>query len=380
LVKTGLERFLTNPPAYAKHASLGLLANQASVGPNLDHAVQLIDRFLPGRLKSLFGPQHGFAGEKQDNMIESDNRLEPGTRRNIFSLYGQTRRPTAEMLAGLDVLVIDLVDVGTRVYTFASTMAYCLEEAARLGLKVVLLDRPNPIGGSQVEGNLLKPDCASFVGLFPIPMRHGMTMGELAKFMADRLDPIHDFEVIPLSGWQRDMYFPQTGLPWVMPSPNMPAPETALVYPGQVIWEGTNISEGRGTTRPFHLCGAPFIDSQQFKKEMDNYDLPGIRFRAASFEPTFNKHQGQLCHGLEIHVIDRFRYQPYMTTLTMLEVLWRLYPEEIAWKESPYEYEYQRCPLRLGIEQGRSAADLARDWRKELDLFHEEREKYLLYQ
>ncbi len=388
MVKTGLELFLINPPAHVKNASLGLLANQASIGPNLEHTVQLIDRCLPYRLKSLFGPQHGFAGEKQDNMIESDHRREPGTGRYIFSLYGKTRRPTPDMLKGLDVLLIDLIDIGTRVYTFASTMAYCLEEAGRLGLKVIVLDRPNPIGGSQVEGNVLKPDCASFVGLFPIPMRHGLTIGELARFIADRLEPHPDLEVIPLSGWRRSMYFRQTGLPWVMPSPNIPNPETALVYPGQVIWEGTNISEGRGTTRPFHLCGAPFIDPWQFKKEMDSYDLSGVRFRAASFEPTFNKYQGQLCQGLEIHVIDQFSFKPYLTALTMMEVLLRLYPGQIAWKEPPYEYEYERCPLdlilgdkviRQGIEKGRPAADLAKQWEKELTLFSLEREKYLLY-
>jgi len=387
-VEIGLERFVNSSPKHLRRADMGLLANQASVGSNLEHAVQLIDRAMPGRLKTLFGPQHGFAGEKQDNMIESDHGREPATGRNIYSLYGETRRPLPEMLSDLDVLIVDLVDVGTRVYTFAQTMAYCLEEAARQGLKVIVLDRPNPIGGTQIEGNLLKPDCASFVGLFPIPMRHGLTIGELAGFIAGHLDPSPDLEIIPLLGWKRDMYYQETGLFWVMPSPNMPTPETALVYPGQVIWEGTNISEGRGTTRPFHLCGAPFIDPLSLKTELDNYDLPGVYFRPASFEPAFNKYKGQLCHGLEIQPIDRLSYQPYRTSLTILEVLLRLYPGRIAWKTPPYEYEYERCPLdlilgdkliRKGLEKGGQAADLAGEWEGELNSFKKERGKYLLY-
>ncbi|MBW2063070.1 MAG: DUF1343 domain-containing protein [Deltaproteobacteria bacterium] len=387
-VETGLERLLKDPPSHLRRASLGLVANQASVGPKLNHAIQLIDQALPGRLKTIFSPQHGFAGEKQDNMVESDHGRESSTGRMIFSLYGRTRRPEPEMLANLDVLIIDLADVGTRVYTFAQTMTYCLEEAARTGLKVMVLDRPNPIGGIQVEGNLLKPDCASFVGLSPLPMRHGLTMGELAGYIARRLNPAPDFEVVRLAGWSREMYYDQTGLYWVMPSPNMPASGTALVYPGQVIWEGTNISEGRGTTRPFHLCGAPFIDSKQFKAELEGYDLPGVYFRAAAFEPTFHKYRAEVCHGLEVHPADRLRYQPYLTSLTMLEVLLRLYPDQVAWKAPPYEYERERCPLDLilgdrrireGLEKGMSAADLAREWQPELSSFLEERKKYLLY-
>ncbi|MDY6851194.1 MAG: DUF1343 domain-containing protein [Thermodesulfobacteriota bacterium] len=387
-VKTGLERLVADPPADLVRADLGLLANQASAGPGLEHAVTLIDRAMPGRLKKIFGPQHGFAGEKQDNMVESDHGTEARSGRPIFSLYGQTRRPTPDMLAGLDVLLIDLVDVGTRVYTFAQTVAYCLEVAAEAGLKVIVLDRPNPIGGIAVEGNLLHPECASFVGLYPLPMRHGLTMGELARFMAGHMDEAPDLEIIRLEGWRREMYFDRTGLPWVMPSPNLPTPQTAWLYPGQVIWEGTNISEGRGTTRPFHLCGAPFIDPGQVKSEMDGRDLPGVIFRAASFQPAFHKFQGQVCQGLELHPVDQKTFRPYLTSLTLLEIILKMYPDEFSWKNPPYEYEYERRPIDLvfgdksvreGLEKGLSAVDLERAWLPDLKRFCRERERYLLY-
>ena len=384
----GLKRLIDEPDRIAGRPNLGLLANQASIGPDYVHAVELIDRAFPGRLKVLMGPQHGFAGEKQDNMVESDHSRDDVTGRPIYSLYGEKRHPDPEMLNGLDLLLIDLVDVGARVYTFAQTMSYCLEAAARAGVRVMVLDRPNPIGGEQIEGNLLKPDCASFVGLWPIPMRHGLTLGELARYIAARLDPKPDLEVLPVLHWHRNQYFHQTGLPWVMPSPNMPMPETTLLYPGQVIWEGTNISEGRGTTRPFHLIGAPFIDPHRLKTELDRYDLPGARFRPASFQPTFHKFQGQVCNGLEIHPIDPDRYHPYLTSLTILEVLMKLYPDRVSWKKPPYEYEYERNPLdlitgdreiRLGLEAGRTARNLARTWVDDLEAFRRQRQKYLLY-
>ena len=387
-VLTGLERLVADPPDRLARANLGLLANQASVGPGYEHSAVLIDRAMPGRLMALFGPQHGFAGEKQDNMVESAHGREAGTGRRIFSLYGPTRRPTPEMLRGLDVLLIDLADVGTRVYTFAQTVTYCLEAAAQAGLEVFVLDRPNPIGGLEIEGNLLRPDCASFVGLFPLPMRHGLTMGELALYMADRLEPAPKLEVVRMDGWRRDMYFSQTGLPWVMPSPNMPFPETAWLYPGQVIWEGTNVSEGRGTTRPFHLCGTPFIDPYQVKGEMEGRDLPGVSFRAASFEPTFHKYQGRVCRGLEVHPVGPGVFRPYLTSLTLLEIILHLYPDQFSWKDPPYEYEYERRPIDLilgdksireGLENGLSAAELEQSWQTDLDRFRQERERYLLY-
>lgn len=388
MVKTGLEIFTSSSLQSLKKANFGLLANQASIGPDYEHAITLIDRAFPGRLKTIFGPQHGFAGEKQDNMIESDHDVEKSGRRRIFSLYGETRRPDQEMLEGLDVLLVDLVDIGSRIYTFAQTMAYCLEEAAAAGIKVIVLDRPNPIGGREVEGNILKPDCRSFVGLFPTPMRHGLTMGELALFMADNSEVKPDVEVIKAEGWTRDMYFQDTGLPWVMPSPNMPDPVTAWIYPGQVLWEGTNISEARGTTKPFHLFGAPFIDPRLFKSEIEKLDLPGAHFRVAYFEPTFHKFAGQVCGGLEIHPVNRKEYKPYLTSLSFLEILLKNYPDEFQWKNPPYEYEYERMPIDLilgdrtireELEKGRPMDGIAEKWKDELGKFTMEREKYLLY-
>ena len=388
VVTTGLERFVTECPDWAEKARMALLANQASVGPNYEHAVALIDRACPGRLTRLFGPQHGYAGEKQDNMVESGHSTERSTGRRIYSLYGDTRRPHPEMLAGLDVLLVDLVDVGTRVYTFAQTVALCLEAAAEAGVRVVVLDRPNPIGGLEVEGNLLTPDCVSFVGMFPVPMRHGMTLGELALFMAGRMDRKPDVEVMTMRGWRRDMYFGDTGLPWVMPSPNMPMPGTAWVYPGQVIWEGTNVSEGRGTTRPFHQFGAPFIDPHALKAEIEDRRLPGAVFRPVSFEPTFHKFQGEICHGLEIHPFDRRAFSPYFVSLTLLEIIRRAYPEEFAWKPPPYEYEFERMPIDLilgdrsireGLEAGGRASDLAATPEEDWNRFQQSREHVLLY-
>ena len=387
MVVTGLENLVERKPAVFQKASLGLLANQASVGSSFEHAVNIINRAFPGRLKKLFGPQHGFAGEKQDNMVESDHGLELETGLPVYSLYGEKRQPDEEMLSGLDVLLVDLVDVGTRVYTFAQTLALCMETAGRTGVKIAVLDRPNPIGGREVEGNILQSDCTSFVGLFPIPMRHGLTLGELALLMADHMDAPPELEIIPVKGWTRDQYFPETGLPWVMPSPNMPDFHTAWVYPGQVLWEGTNISEGRGVTKPFQFFGAPFINPVTIKSEMDRMGLPGVVFRPISFEPTFHKFAGRVCGGLEIHPTDK-SFKPYLTSLTLLEVVIRLYPENFSWKKPPYEYEYERMPidlilgdsrLRDNLENGGSALDLARDWSGDLERFIDSREKYLLY-
>lgn len=387
-VRTGLERLAMERPASLAKARFGLLANQASVGPHYEHAIDIIDGAFPGRLKKLFGPQHGFAGEKQDNMVESSHRYDGDSGRRIYSLYGDTRKPDPEWFQDLDVLLVDLVDVGTRVYTFATTLSYCLETAAEVGLKVVVLDRPNPIGGMESEGNLLKTDCASFVGRFPIPMRHGLTIGELALFIAGYLEKPPDLSVMKLDGWEPEMYFSDTGLPWVMPSPNMPAWETAWLYPGQVLWEGTNVSEGRGTTRPFHLCGAPFIDSRLITREMNDRDLQGAYFRPAVFEPTFHKYRGQVCHGIEIHPVDFRLFKPYLTSLTLLEIIMKHYPEEFGWKPPPYEYEYERMPIdlifgdrtvRQGLENGLTAEDMESYWLPELERFREERERYLLY-
>lgn len=385
-VVTGLESFLRREaPAYKK-ARLGLLANHASVGPGYRHALDLLDENLPGAVTALFGPQHGWAGEKQDNMVESNHGVDRRGR-PIYSLYGQTRRPTAEMLAELDALVVDLVDVGTRVYTFAHTLSHCLEEAGRAGLEVIVLDRPNPIGGLAVEGNVLSDDCHSFVGLHPIPMRHGLTIGELARFINDRLKPAAQLTVAPLANWRRAMYFSETGLPWVYPSPNLPTPDCAWVYPGQVLWEGTNISEARGTTRPFNLIGAPFIDSEALLGRLKPMDLPGVIFRPAFFQPTFHKYAGEVCHGLELFPVDK-SFKPYLTSLAILSGILALWPDKFKLKEPPYEYEYNRRPIDLILGRtdlydclagGGGPGELERTWNESLAEYDSKRQAYLMY-
>jgi uncharacterized protein YbbC (DUF1343 family) len=291
------------------------------------------------------------------------------------------------MLRGLDEVLVDLQDVGCRVYTFAHTLSLLMERAAELGTGVTILDRPNPIGGAEREGNLLDPDCASFVGLHPIPMRHGLTLGELSLFIASRLKKPLSLSIIPLRGWSRSDYFGDTGLPWVAPSPNMPSPQTAHIYPGTVLFEGTNVSEGRGTTLPFHLIGAPFIDSGRLKREMDGFQLPGVRFREARFQPCFHKWAGEVCGGVEVRPLDK-SFKPLLTGLSLLEAILRLWPEEFGLKEPPYEYEFERRPIDLilgrksvfdALLAGGSAAGLYRGFQKELDGFGKSVQKFLLY-
>ena len=383
--RLGLERFLAREGRAYKKARLGLLAGPASLGPGYGHALELLDSALPGAVVALFGPQHGWVGEKQDNMVESphgrDRRGRP-----VHSLYGETRRPTPAMLAGLDALLVDLTDIGARVYTFAHTLSHCLEEAGEL--EVIVLDRPNPLGGLDMEGHILAGDCRSFVGLHPVPMRHGLTLGELALFINRRLPRQAPLTVIPCENWRRSQYFPETGLPWIMPSPNIPTFESAWVYPGQVIWEGLNISEGRGTTRPFNFLGAPFIDPRAVADRLGKLDLPGLAYRPVSFQPTFNKWAGELCQGLELFPLDK-SFQPYLTGLSLLQVLLELYPDRLKLKEPPYEYEYERRPLdlilgRTGLYErlaaGTKAAELAREWAGELAAFQAERLDVLLYE
>ena len=295
-VQTGLENFIASPPKWILRNRIGLLCNPASVDQNFCQASELINRRFPDQLKALYSPQHGFFSEKQDNMIESDDTIHPILQIPVFSLYGKTRIPDKKMLDPIDILIIDLQDVGTRVYTFIYTMSYCLEAAKKLGKKVVVLDRPNPVNGRMIEGNLLTPECASFVGRYPIPMRHGLTIGELSLLFNTDFGIGCDLDVIPMQGWKRDMFFTDTGLPWIPPSPNMPSPVTAMVYPGQVLWEGTNVSEGRGVTLPFEIFGAPFFNTKRLLSTVGENELPGIILRPVVFEPTFNKWSGSACN------------------------------------------------------------------------------------
>ena len=387
----GLEVLARKRPRWLKDRRVGLLMHQASVTRSLVSARDVLHRLCGGRLTALFGPQHGIAGEKQDNMIETPHSVDGRLGIPVFSLYSETRSPTAEMLAHIDTLVVDLQDVGTRVYTFEWTTALALEACAAAGKAVVVLDRPNPLGGMAVEGNVIHPGYESFVGLYPVPMRHGLTLGEMALLVNARLrtgSPRCDLTVIPMEGWRRRMRFADTGLPWVLPSPNMPTPETAAVYPGQVLLEGTNVSEGRGTTRPFEVWGAPYLDAAALRARFEKRRLPGCVLRDHDFEPTFHKWKGEVCRGFQLHVTDADRYLPYLTTLALLQDVVSLHRDRFAWKQPPYEYVTDRLPIdvltgdpavREAIESGADLRALAAGWRGEIRAFEKEAAGHLLY-
>lgn len=388
MIQTGLACFLKEIPDYVAGKRVGLLANQASTDDCFQHGKDCIRQKLGKNLTCLFSPQHGFFSEKQDNMIESDHGIDPTTGLPLFSLYGESRRPDKAMFDHFDVLLIDLVDVGTRVYTFFYTMAYCMEAAAALGKQVVILDRPNPLGGDRVEGNLLDDGCRSFVGLYPLPMRHGLTFGELALYINEEFQIGAEVKVLPMQGWRRSMLFRETGLPWVFPSPNMPTPETALVYPGQVIWEGTNVSEGRGTTLPFELVGAPFWEHGPIRDFLSDTPLPGCSFRPLIFEPTSGKWAGHSCTGFQIHVTNAKSFLPYRTSIALLQAVLNLYPDDFQYKDPPYEYEYERLPMdlilgskkvRRQLEEQVSILDIESQWEEDLKVFDRKRGKYFLY-
>jgi len=336
-------------PEKFRGARVGALLHPASVSSGLEHASQILEQGdgKLWRLRALFGPQHGYLGQTQDNMIEWKSYEHPRLGIPVHSLYGEHREPTASMLNDLDVLLIDLQDVGARYYTFIWTMFLCLRACERHDFPVVVLDRPNPINGLTTEGPILDPAYRSFVGLHPLPVRHGRTIGELAQLFRDEVFPRSRLTVLPMKGWQREMWFDDTGLPWVMPSPNMPTLETATVYPGMCLLEGTNISEGRGTTRPFEVFGAPFIDSEPFARELNQLQLPGAYFRAAWFQPAFQKFAGEMCGGAQLHVTSRDRFTPFRTAVEIIRTIRRTFGESFAWKEPPYEYEYERLPIEV---------------------------------
>ena len=383
---TGLEALCLSPPQELRGARLGLLCNQACGLPDLTPAPEAIDRALPGSLKAIFGPQHGFFGDKQDNMVESEHGIHPGLGLPVHSLYGESRRPSPEMFEGLDALLIDLLDVGCRVYTFATTALYCLEEAAEAGLGVWLLDRPNPLGRGE-EGAILPQSLESFVGPHAMPLRHGLSLGELCQLMAAERFIQLDLKVIPCAGWEgQDLE--TSGLPWIMPSPNLPTLEGCRVYPGQVLLEGTTLSEGRGTTRPFEIFGAPGLDPYAVAGEVEAGALAGAVLRPLFFEPTFHKHAGQTCGGFQIHVEDPAIFRPVRASLALLAAINRAHPGLWDFRPPPYEYENQRRPLDLLLGDS-EAADLLRDgvpaadilprWDKGLDDWRLRIARHLIY-
>ncbi len=387
-VKLGLEKLLTGADVSIRGNRVGLICNPASVNGDFQHAADLFhaSKFL--NLVSLFGPQHGIRGDVQDNMIETAHGIDPETGLPVYSLYSETRIPTEEMLSNLDALVFDLQDVGCRVYTFIYTMANAMRACAGYGVKFVVLDRPNPIAGVDVEGNVLEVGHESFVGLFPIPMRHGMTVGELALLFNKEFNINCELEVVKMEGWSRENYFDETNAPWVMPSPNMPTVDTAVVFPATVIFEGTQVSEGRGTTRPFEIIGAPYINGKEFASRLNSIGLPGVIFRPIGFMPTFQKHAGKQCGGVFLHVVDRAKFQSVKTGIAMLRTIIEMYPNDFKWKEPPYEYVYDRNPFdviqgtietRRQIEFGLDLDSIVDSWQKPIEDFRKLRKQYLLY-
>jgi uncharacterized protein YbbC (DUF1343 family) len=384
----GIDRLLELERRILAGRRIGVVCNPASVDGRLRHTADRLITDPEITVAALFGPQHGFRSDLQDNMIETPHAQDARRRVPVFSLYSETREPTADMLRDVDTLVIDLQDVGTRVYTYVYTMANCMRAAARHGVHVVVCDRPNPVGGDEVEGSRLDPAFASFVGQFPIPLRHGMTIGELARLFNDEFGIHCSLDVIPLAGWRRSMYFDETGVPWVMPSPNIPTLDSAIVYPGAVLFEGTMLSEGRGTTRPFELIGAPWIDGDRLSDAMNARQLPGVQFRAVVFEPTFQKHAKQTCGGCQAHVLDRRRFRPVRTAVELIDEFRKQAPTQFAWREPPYEYEHDKQPidilsgsdrLRKTINAGADVGAFVGSWKADEDSFRQLRQKYLLY-
>lgn len=387
-VKLGIEKLLESETRLIQGARLGLVCNQASVDHQFHHAADLLKEHPGVQLRALFGPQHGIRGDVQDNMVETDHAIDRETGLPIHSLYSETREPTENMLRDLDVLIFDMQDVGCRIYTFAYTMANCMAAARKYGKKVIVCDRPNPINGRDVAGNVLESEQTSFVGLFPIPTRHGMTLGELARLFNEHFEINCELEVLTMDGWDRNSWHDQTDAPWVMPSPNMPTLDAATVFPGTVHFEGTQISEGRGTTRPFELVGAPYVISEEYAAQLNDAKLPGVYFRSCIFRPTFQKHAGTSCAGVQIHVTNRDEFEPVATGLTMVRVAHDSYPEDFRWKEPPYEYVFDRNPfdviagttkIREAFEQGISTSKLQESWEPELADFKKLREEFLLY-
>lgn len=387
-VRLGLEKLLEEAAGLLKGARLGLICNQASVNHELKHAADLVHQHPSLNLMALFGPQHGIRGDVQDNMIETEHSVDHETGLPIHSLYSETREPTEAMLENIDVLIFDMQDVGCRIYTFAYTMANCMSAARKFGKKVIVCDRPNPINGRQVAGNVLEPEQASFVGLFPIPTRHGMTLGELAQMFNEHFEIGCDLEVLKMEGWNRTDWMDETDAPWVMPSPNMPTLDSATVFPGTVHFEGTQLSEGRGTTRPFELIGAPYIDPEEYSRTLNQLALPDVFFRSCIFRPTFQKHAGVSCGGVQIHVTDRQAFEPVITGIAMVKTACELYRSEFRWKDPPYEYVYDRNPfdviagtssIREALEQGIGLEEIQSTWSLGFDGFMKARERYLLY-
>jgi uncharacterized protein YbbC (DUF1343 family) len=365
-----------------------MLVHAASIDRAGRHAADLVRDRTPLDVVRLFAPEHGIQGEAQDMEPVGDGA--PGGA-EVISLYGdrpESLRPDRKHLADLDAVICDLQDVGSRYYTFVYTISYVMEAAREAGIPVVVLDRPNPIGGSRLEGPVLDPALASFVGRYPLPVRHGMTPGELAAMFREEWGVACDLRVVPLRGWDRAAEFDRTGLPWVPPSPNMPTLQTARVYPGGCLVEGTNLSEGRGTTTPFEVVGAPWIDPAALVRALDAAGLPGVAFRAARFRPMFQKHRGASCGGVQVLITDAERFEPFLCYLGLIREIRSLAPEPFDWRREPYEFEVDRLAidlllgrpeLRAMIDNGATPNEMRATWSDDLARFAARRQPFLLY-
>ena len=383
LVTLGCERLLTDEGERIRGRRIGLITNHSGVDRQLRTTADRLHQSDLCRLVALYGPEHGIRGAAQDGEKVASH-TDPRTGVPVHSLYGATREPDAAMLAGVELMLFDIQDVGARFYTYLYTMSIAMSACSRAKIPFVVLDRPNPIGGQALAGNLLDPAFASFVGLYPIPVRYGMTIGETARFFNTEYGIGAELDVVSMTGWRRTDYWDDLDLPWVPPSPNMPAVDTAVVYPGTCFFEGTNISEGRGTAKPFEQFGAPFIDGERLADELNAHDLPGVLFRPVFFEPATGKYAGQFCAGVQLHVGDRAIFEPLLTGFSALAAVLRLYADDFAWRiPQGGIHNFDRLTgtdqIRLALNRSIPAAELVASWTEELQAFNRTRQSYLAY-
>ncbi|MDA2929349.1 DUF1343 domain-containing protein [Acidobacteria bacterium AH-259-O06] len=372
-VRVGADRLFESPYFdWIKGKRVGLISNPTAVNSQLESTMDILAHHPDLKLVALFGPEHGILGQAQAGRRVSSYG-------NVYSLYGKTRAPTTEMLKDVDVLLYDLQDVGVRFYTYISTMFLSMQAAAEKRIPFIVLDRPNPIDGSLVEGPVLQSGFESFVGIYALPVRYGMTAGELAQMFNQQTRLGCDLKVVPLAGWHRQQWYDQTGLEWILPSPNLPTLAAATVYPGLCLIEGTNLSEGRGTTRPFEFVGAPWLNSQELAENLNRLKLPGVRFRSQNFTPTFSKYQGKLCQGIQIHVLSRKSFQPVTVVLYLLTQVRRLHAEQLEFKEKFFDRLAGNSWIREALMHGKPVEEIVDQWQPALQEFKKKREKYLLY-
>lgn len=376
-VKTGVDILIAEEKDLLKGKKVGLITNPTGVNADLTSSVDLLHEEF--ELTALYGPEHGVRGDAQAGEYV-DFYIDEKTGLPVYSLYGKTRKPTPEMLENVEALVFDIQDIGTRYYTYISTMAYAMEAAKENDIPFIVLDRPNPIGGKSIDGPVLETEFSSFIGLYPIPLRHGMTAGELAALFNEEFGIAADLTVVKMKGWRRSMNFDDTGLPFILPSPNMPTVNSTFVYPATGLIEGTNLSEGRGTTKPFELIGAPFINSTELAEQLNNLYLPGVRFRAASFTPSFSKHSGKLSHGVEVFVTDRDKFKPTETGLHIIKTIHDLYPDDFKFLENGhFNLLMGNDWVQAMIKNGASVEEIVSNYENGKKDFMKVRKEYLLY-